>query len=333
MKLMITAEYKGINSFLVGAANLLVEKGIKRTTRGFNCIELPEPFFFKINQPTSRWVTIPDRKWKIILPYAESLWIAKGRNDLDFIRKYLKRMEDFSDDGLYLHGAYGPRIRYFNGNSNDYQIPKLTLLDNHISNKEVDQFKYIEDCFRKDINTRQAIINIGDPAKDCFIQTKDLPCTRLLHFHKQANCNKLDLTVFMRSNDLIWGASAVNIFNYTFMLEYVSQIVGLEIGNYYHFATNFHYYERHTDLVRKMANSLVENDESYTYLKSFKNFDEFDILLSKLEVQEANIYSGKIILADLEDDFFSDWLKVIYLNKTKRKVKFTNPILNNYFNF
>src|SRR5699024_613430 len=96
-----------------------------------------------------------------------------------------------------------------------------------------------------------AIINIGDPPKDCFNkegglkETKDFPCTRLLHFQKQPNANKLNLTVYMRSNDFMWGASAVNIFNFTFILEYFAQILNLEIGDYYHIANNFHYYKEH----------------------------------------------------------------------------------------
>ena len=92
---MFTEEYKGINSFLVGASNLLCKYGVKRETRGNICYELPEPFYFKITEPTARIVTIPCRKWSKTLPYAESLWIASGRNDLDYISYYLERMHDF----------------------------------------------------------------------------------------------------------------------------------------------------------------------------------------------------------------------------------------------
>jgi thymidylate synthase len=71
---MFTAEYEGINTFLVGAASLLLKKGVKRSIRGNICLELPAPFMFKITNPTARIVTIPERKWNPILPYAESLW-------------------------------------------------------------------------------------------------------------------------------------------------------------------------------------------------------------------------------------------------------------------
>lgn len=46
---MYTAEYDGINSFLVGAARMLLEFGIERNTRGYKCWELPEPIMIKMN--------------------------------------------------------------------------------------------------------------------------------------------------------------------------------------------------------------------------------------------------------------------------------------------
>jgi len=208
---MYTAEYDGINSFLVGAARMLLEFGIERNTRGYKCWELPEPIMIKIRNPLSRWITLPCRKWNILLPYAESLWLAGGRNDLYFIKHYLSKMEEYSDNGKYLRGGYGPRLRAYNGNPNDYEMPKLhTNKDNGF--KELDQFRYVINSFEQDPYTRQAIITIGDPPKDCFNstndelkKTKDRPCTRSLQFIRNPQNNKLNMTVYMRSNDLIWG--------------------------------------------------------------------------------------------------------------------------------
>lgn len=70
---MFTAEYKGINDFLVNSSRLLLKYGVVRETRGMKCYELPEPFMFKINEPTARLITISERKWNVCLPYAESL--------------------------------------------------------------------------------------------------------------------------------------------------------------------------------------------------------------------------------------------------------------------
>lgn len=336
---MFTAEYKGINSFLVGASALLIENGIKRNTRGHVCWELPAPFMFKITNPTARWITIPTRKWNLALPYAESLWLASGRNDLEMISHYLKNMKNFSDDGLYLRGGYGPRLRRYNGLSEDYKSKNYFGLDrtDGVIN-EIDQFEFIEKCFQRDVNTRQAIINISDPLKDCFDahnrikETKDCPCTRTLHFMKRPQDNKLNLTVYMRSNDILWGASAVNIFNFTFMQEYFAQILNLEVGDYYHIADSFHYYDAHRSKIEAIANTSSYTDVGYKYAKSFQNLIEFDNLINKLSIFEEDLRTdNKTKMIDLEDDFFNDWMKILYRFTTCKKMSFNNLLLNEYF--
>lgn len=329
---MFTAEYEGINSFLVGASNLLLDNGVKRITRGHTCWELPAPFMFKITNPTARWITIPQRKWNIALPYAESLWLASGRNDLSLIGHYLKNMKNFSDDGLYLRGGYGPRLRSFNSSSEDYKNDKPFDAN---SKKNVDQFDFIEKCFKRDHNTRQAIINIGDPQKDCFNsemqikETKDSPCTRILHFMKHPTQNRLNLTVYMRSNDILWGASAVNIFNFTMMQEYFAKMLNMEIGDYYHVANSFHYYDDYKEKINDIASVSNYHDKGFIYNKSFNSLEDFDKLVNLLSVNEEKSRNAiSIFESELNDDFFNDWLKVFIHFNTKQKVAFVNPILN-----
>lgn len=337
---MYTAEYKGINSFLVGASSLLLKEGVKRKTRGFNCIELPEPFMFKITDPTARLVTINERKWNPILPFAESLWLAIGRNDLELIGHYLKNIQNFSDDGQFLRGGYGPRLRKFNGINDDYKIRNpYDVSISELGNSEVDQFSFVYRSFSKDMYTRQAIINIGDPPKDCFDKngtlkvTKDFPCTRLLHFQKQPHTNKLNLTVYMRSNDILWGASAVNIFNFTFMQEYFAQILNLEIGDYYHIANNFHYYDNFESMVQSISKIANIEDSGYQYNKSFNNLKQFDTAINKLKTEEEKLRKGKDVnFVEFDDNFFNDWYKAFYIFNKKEKVYFSNPILNQLYN-
>lgn len=312
---MYSETYAGINSFLIGASKLLVEEGVKRETRGSVSYELPEPAMFKITNPMAREVTIPERKWFKTLPYAESLWIASGRNDMAYITHYLSRMEDFSDDGIYMRGGYGPRYRDYNGESDDYRIESINVRQSG----SVDQLKYVIECFKADKETRRAVMSFGDPMKDDFDErgelkkSKDIPCTRELHFMKQSGNNRLDLIVRMRSNDLIWGASAVNIFNYTFMQEYVAAILGLEVGNYYHISDNLHYYDRHAEMVRKLAEYDEWGDESTAYAKKIQSLAEFDELVTKLSKEEnmmrTNIRDYR--RTEFEDSFFEYWYEVL----------------------
>lgn len=333
---MYALEFQGINTFLVGMAKLLSKEGVSRVTRGERCIELPGPVLFKIKDPTARLITIKERKWNPVLPYAESLWIASGWNDLSFIQYYCKRMTTFSDDGYYLRGAYGPRMRSFDSLTTDYKNSQLNRQFNNLT-QGIDQYQYIISCFKKDQYTRQAIINIGDPTKDCFDEnlnlkiSKDIPCTRHIQFIRSPDENKLNLTVYMRSNDFIWGASAVNIFNYMFIQEYFASILNMEIGEFYCFANNFHYYEdRHKRLVETLAEINEVNDRKFCYNKSFNSLSDFDINVERLGRWESDLRRGKIsTYLEFNDDFFTDWSKVLFKNKYRNSsINFANPVLD-----
>lgn len=312
---MYQAEYEGINAFLVGTAKLLLSECQERDVRGNVCYELPEPYMFKITNPLAREVTIPERGWLKSLPYAESLWIASGRNDMDYITYYLPRMKDFSDDGIFMRGGYGPRLRHYDTSTKDYQISDYSIVEK----QGIDMFRYIVDCFHEDSNTRRAIISLGDNNKDCFDEngrlksTKDIPCTRELHFIKQPSSNKLDLIVTMRSNDFIWGASAVNIFNYTFMQEYMAAILGMEVGNYYHIAENFHYYERHSEKVKLLASLKAPKECPIHFEKTFSSLEEFDNLLLTLSIEEKKMRHDikHYYEHQFEDPFFENWYNVL----------------------
>lgn len=330
---MYQADYKGINAFLKCSCELLLNEGKKRIINGKICYELPEPYMFKIENPTARLVTIPQRKWFVTLPYAESLWLASGKNDMAFIRHYLPRMDDFSDDKIFMRGGYGPRLRHFNNDRQDYRVNyyHCELLE------EVDQFRYVIECFKEDISTRRAVVTIGDPNKDDFNekrnlkQTLDIPCTRMLHFIKDPEYNKLNMVVSMRSNDLIWGASAVNIFNFTFMQEYFASMLGMEIGSYFHIANNFHFYEDKLKIVESIANSNITDDDiPFEYNKTFSSLQEFDSLVKTLNEEEIKmrIYGSSYKYLYIEDSFFRDWYNVLYVFNTHRTINFINPVLN-----
>lgn len=336
---MSSIEFKGINSFLVGMSDILLTTCVERTTRGYKCYELPDPIVIKITNPLARFVTITQRNWNCILPYAESLWISTGRNDMELAGHYVKKLYEFSDDNNFMRAGYGPRIRKFNGVAHDYTEKSFwQIISKRDKTHTIDQFKFVEDVFRSDLKTRQAIITIGDPAKDDFDltgnlkSTKDFPCTRTLQFITNSE-GKLDLIVHMRSNDFIWGASAVNIFNFTFMLEYMAAILKQDIGNYYHVVNNFHFYEPHLGMLKQIASLKgVNDDDFFSYNKTFSNLIEFDAKLGELSRYEEGLRNGKALNADFEDDFFSDWAKVFYCFNKNKKADFKNPILGELVN-
>ncbi|HEV7332540.1 MAG TPA: thymidylate synthase [Flavisolibacter sp.] len=329
-------EFEGINSFLVGVSQLLLNNGVGRVTRGFETVELDHPIIIKIKNPLARLVTLKERNWNHVLPYAESLWIASGRNDMGMIGAYLKKMYDFSDDNISMRAAYGPRLRYFSGVPNDYKSDlNQKSIKVHIEKIiEVDQFAFIEKIFQRDPFTRQAIISITDPAKDYFDnnydlkKTKDFPCTNNIQFIRRNN--RLDLITHMRSNDFFWGASAVNIFNFTFIQEYFARILGLEVGNYYHIVNNLHYYKDFQKKIETLANLTEYKDDYFVYKKDFNSLVDFDLKITRLEKFEDDLRNSVVKkLIAFDDDFFDDWAKVLFSFHVKKEpIKFANPVLN-----
>lgn len=308
------AEFYGINSFLVDGSKILLEKSTQRKTRGYTCYEIGEPVLFKILNPRSRIVTIEERKWNPFLPFIESLWIASGRNNIEMPAFYVKKLKDFSDDGKFMRAGYGPRIRGFNNSVEDYEVSTLDKTNSY----SVDQLFFVFKELSRDKNSRRAIITIGDPNKDNFSKglkikkTKDFPCTRSLHF--LVNNNKLDLVVHMRSNDFLWGASAVNIFNFTFIQEYLASMLGFDLGCYYHIANNIHYYENHhQNLVEISGVTKFERDTSLKYSLP-SEWGEFESEIANLSIYEQNLrlkngaFKGEF---PTEYTFFREWSNVI----------------------
>lgn len=326
--------YDGINTALQGLSRKILECGEKRNTRQFLCYEFPYPVMIEIKNPQYRYCTIKERKWNVFLPYMESLWLAAGRNDMEMAGAYVKKLFEFSDDGEYMRAGYGPRLRRYNNSVNQYRINQYGSKDN---GKTVDQYKFVYETLKKDLFSRQACITIHDPVKDDFdidgslLVTKDQPCTRLLQFMVRDGC--LDLTVYMRSNDLLWGFSAVNLFNFTFMQEYFSYMVGVPVGKYYHVVNNLHVYEWGMDMIRAIADASDYKEYEFKYGGGLLSLDDFDIMIKELSEFETDIRTHKEYRErpEFSMDFFNDW-KNVFVRKhlPDVRVEFKNSFLGEY---
>lgn len=332
--------FTNLNSALIKLSQDILKEGVFRETRGFRCLEFPYPVTVCLLNPLDRYVTIPARKWNKVLPFAELAWLLMGYNDLDVLPgNYVKNLYNFSDNGRTWRAGYGPRIRFMNGFKTDYDIG--SKLDGNIVSGYIgmtDQLKYVVDVLNKDPYSRQAVIEIADPVKDNFDEdgnlkvTKDQPCTRLLNFQNRNGA--LDLTVYMRSNDLIWGFSAVNVFNFTFMLEIVAGMVGLPVGNYYHVANNLHVYEDKMDMVHEIANSGIPKGGSHFYNLKGLTLKKLDSNLEKLHNYEYQLRIGSTtLMPNFEFDLFYDWAGVFYNHYHKENpTSFNNQLIQNLWN-
>lgn len=335
--------FENLSTTLIGMSRALLCNNIKRITRGFTCYEMPYPVCIEITNPTDRYCRIKERKWNKTLPWIESLWIALGLNNLNTLPgHYVKSLYNYSDNGETWRAGYGPRIRAYSGLDNDYHVAHPA--HRHVfsgKGRSVDQLAYVIEALKRDINTRQAIIEIGDPAKDCFsegarlLQTKDYPCTRLIQF--MVVDGRLNCTIFIRSNDLIYGLSAVNIFNFTLMQEYVATLLNLPIGKYYHIINNLHVYEDFLPMVETFASLNISDYTSkhgvWQYPDTYeRGLSDFDNKLENLFENEKEIRNG-VLINRSDNVLFSDWTNVLIKHwKKDTNLKFVNPYLNDLYN-
>lgn len=230
--------YRNTEDAFLGLLREVVEAGEEITVRGDKTRELLAQTI-GIDQPRERCLLVTGRNNNVFASIAESMWVIAGRNDIDYLSGYLKRARKYSDDGETWRGAYGPRLRNWNG---------------------TDQLAQVLAILRADAASRRAVVMIFDPDRD-FVKSPDIPCNNWLHFI--ARNGKLHLHVAARSTDIWWGFSGINIFEWTLLLEVMACWLGLEIGRLTFFTSSLHLYERHFEKATVVLDSLADRSPLY----------------------------------------------------------------------
>jgi len=171
----------------------------------------------RLKNPKSR-ISKSLKKGKIFSALGELLWYLSGQNTLELIRHYLPGYDENSDDGLTVHGGYGPRL--FNRSG-------------------INQIENILNLLKKNPNTRRAVIQLFE-SSDLVGRHKDIPCTTSLQFIVRDNY--LHMFVTMRSNDAFKGLPH-DIFAFTMIQEIIAKSLDLKLGNYNHSVSSLHLYE------------------------------------------------------------------------------------------
>jgi thymidylate synthase len=258
-----------VNSIYKDFIGRIVVNGETATARKFatvetigNCAVVPM---------TRPLVTLAERKMGYKFAFAEASWILSGKNDTSMIGAYSKTINNFSDDGEFFAGAYGPRI--------------------------IDQLPYIIDCFKRDIGTRQAVINIW---RDRPYASKDIPCTLSIQF--LARGGLLHVIDCMRSSDA-WLGVPYDWFNFSMLGAYVSlllrRVIGrdLGLGNLYFHAASSHLYINDfgytiDDAYRLLESSAVNAEIGELTIEEFYD-DEPEGFIKHLDDIRLEKYTGK----------------------------------------
>lgn len=226
---------RNVHEALPRAVQLLSQRGVTQPSRNGDVLRLLKPVATVYERPCERVEFHPWRDGNPFFHFYESLWMLAGRRDVAPLARYAKQMEQYSDDGFTLNAAYGDRWR----NAVRYS-------------ERVDQLPTICDALRADPNSRQQVLQIWDHRLDLGTQTRDHACNLSATF--QVQDERLNMVVFCRSNDVVWGAYGANAVHFSVLQEYVARRSGYSVGTYTQVSVNWHVY---VDIYEKMSTKMM----------------------------------------------------------------------------
>jgi thymidylate synthase len=146
----------------------------------------------------------------------EACQLLSGTSFPDLVIAVGPQFANYTEDNGIFHGAYGPRTH--------------------------GQYDVLIERLKNDPDSRQAVATIWNPQYDLQHSKRDYPCTILHQF--RIRDNKLNMSVYMRSND-VWLGAAYDFFQFTRLQIAMAWVLGVAPGTYAHHVGSLHIYEQH----------------------------------------------------------------------------------------
>lgn len=274
----------------------VMDKGSTVEARG---TEQKELTFYKriIGDPTDLLISYPDRKFNKQYAITEWLWYLSQNRSTQNIGKMAKIWDIIKDDNGECESNYG-----------SYMFPICLTYPS--------QWEWVVNELNNDTDSRRATIAINQPHHKNWDQNpKDIPCTQYIQFFIRDNI--LNMGVYMRSNDVIFGfcndVFTFGLFHQLMYNDLKQTMPDLELGEYHHNAGSMHIYDRHY----KMVNKIIKNRPSDYYkqelpkIKLHSHITSSYILkkelylpstpLSKDEIKEQTIKLSKMLLEEVSN--------------------------------
>jgi thymidylate synthase len=218
-----------VRDALPKAVQYLLAQGRTEYTRLGKAFVAPGPVTIHYLYPKQHVLLNPVRDANPFFHLMEAIWMLAGRDDGKFLDPYIK---DFSktygnEDGTIMD-AYGYRWRY--------------------GLEDIDQLDEIVTQMRKDASTRQAVLQMWGAGRCDLVVNSAKPCNLVAVF--RILNGRLNMTVFNRSNDVIWGCCGANAVHFPILQEYLAGKIGVGLGEYWQVTTNLHLYEHHINLMK-----------------------------------------------------------------------------------
>jgi thymidylate synthase len=248
----------------------------------------------ELEQPRAR-LSRTEMKGTVFSCLGELCWYMSKKNDLAPIQYYLDYYRYCSDDGLTVHGGYGPR--FFDARGHD-------------------QFANVLKTLKKK-DSRQAVIQIFDAA-DIAVPHKDVPCTCNIQF--MLRHEHLHMFTSMRSNDVFKGLPH-DIFAFTFLQEIFATALGAKLGTYKHAVGSLHLYD---DCRAKAKQYLREGWQEKVLMPPMPAKDPWSSVNMLVET-ESKIRAGtEVDIAELKlEPYWADLVRLLGIYTFTRNRKFT----------
>jgi len=271
--------------FVINAANIrdalplavkyVTRFGEKEITRNGIAIVSPKPVTIRYRFPKHHVLVNRVRDANPFFHLMEAIWMLAGRQDGAFLDHYIKDFsKTFGINGV-IPDAYGYRWRCRLG---------------------YDQLEEIIDQLKASTNTRQAVLQMW--YDDLIAEHPIKPCNLVATFriHK----NKLDMTVFNRSNDLILGCCGANAVHFPILQEYMAGMIGVKIGEYWQVTTNLHLYQKHIEM---LSNRIEFSGESlYVALQNRGDYEDTIPLVKYPESFDNELLETIQMIEDINKD-------------------------------
>jgi thymidylate synthase len=196
----------------------------------------------EITNPLSCLYKNPVRSSQFKYIAAEFLWYFSGRNDAEYITKYAKMWDSIKNADGTVNSAYG-----------------YLIFTERIPNSKINQYGWAIEALVMDPETRQSILHFNN-ASHQRPNNKDFVCTMYGIFHIRDN--KLNFSIYMRSNDAVRGTPTDIAFFCTLQVQMWKHLKefypDLQLGSYTHVANSYHIYDTHYELVEKMLGQSFE---------------------------------------------------------------------------
>jgi thymidylate synthase len=269
-----------VRDALPKAVRYLQRFGHPEKTRGGEVLAATKPVTIHYNFPKQHVLLNEIRDANPFFHIMEAMWMLAGRNDGIFLDHYVKDFSKLYGVKGIIPDAYGYRWRY---------------------GLRYDQLLLIIEQLKKDPGSRQCVLQMWGAGRHDLDADVQKPCNLVITFRILAD--RLDMTVFNRSNDVIWGCCGANAVHFPILQEYMATMIGVKMGSYWQVSNNLHLYKEHKFMLEGRIKGERDHHLLDYYLKdSGTAYEKTQPLITYPNTFEEELLETMQCIDDLHQD-------------------------------